>query len=85
MSEISPLTLLESRVTNDTPFKERPILQNQSDNSDPKVGSALWWTYRRRVLTMTLEPLYARDHGPPPTCPFIQLTMRKSDTTLSPV
>jgi len=42
MSEISPLTLLESRVTNDTPFKERPILQNQSDNSDPKVGSALW-------------------------------------------
>jgi len=42
MSEISPLTLLESRATNDTPFKERPNLQNQSDNSDPKVGSALW-------------------------------------------
>jgi hypothetical protein len=42
MSEVPPPTLLESRVTNDTPFKERPNLQNQSDNSDPKVGSALW-------------------------------------------
>jgi hypothetical protein len=30
------------RAINDTPFKERPNLQNQSDNSDPKVGSALW-------------------------------------------
>lgn len=34
---------------------------------------------------MTPEPLYARSHGPPPTCPFIQPTMRKSDTTLSSV
>jgi hypothetical protein len=34
---------------------------------------------------MTPEPLYARSHGPPPTCPFIQPTMRKSDTRLVPV
>ena len=33
---------------------------------------------------MMPEPLYARDHGPPPTCPFIQPTMRKSDTACLP-
>ena len=34
---------------------------------------------------MTTKPLYAWSHGPPPTCPFIQPTMRKSDITLVPV
>ena len=34
---------------------------------------------------MTTKPLYAWSHGPPPTCPFIQPTLRKSDITLVPV
>jgi len=42
MSEIPPLTLPESRVINDTPFKEHPIYKTSLTFSDPKAGSALW-------------------------------------------